>query len=68
MNVKLFSVNLNQQESEDAEAACSTITTRELNAVLGNEDLKILDCSTQIGVRPGETTGINFLKCHIKGA
>jgi len=55
-------------QPETTVTACSTITTEELNAILENDNLKILDCSAQKGRQPGDTTGINFLKCHIKGA
>ena len=48
--------------------APSIISTDDLNAILGNANLRILDCSVSMGRQPGDDQRINFLKSHIKGA
>ena len=45
-----------------------TISTEELSALIGSENVKILDCSVQMGRPEGDCSRINFHKSHIKGA
>jgi thiosulfate/3-mercaptopyruvate sulfurtransferase len=45
-----------------------TITSEELEKLLGNANLRILDCSVSVNRQPGDCHRIDFLKCHIKGA
>ena len=45
-----------------------TISTEELASILGQSNVKVLDCSVQMGRQPGDCSRISFLKGHIKGA
>ena len=46
----------------------STISTEALAGLIGNHNVKILDCSVSMGRQPGDDYRINFLKSHIHGA
>jgi thiosulfate/3-mercaptopyruvate sulfurtransferase len=45
-----------------------TISTEALAAILGNDNVRVLDCSVSMGRQPGDDYRVGFLKSHIKGA
>lgn len=44
------------------------ISTEQLEAILGNENLRVLDCSVAMGRQAGDDHRVGFMKSHIKGA
>lgn len=44
------------------------ISTEELEKILGQENVKVLDCSVGFGRQEGDCPRLSFLRSHIKGA